>query len=106
MLKELVQHIQKTTQPLILDVGGSKFSITGDGRATEIRPAIDHPETLTLHSLDALVKLVRTEAAKAAKPIYITVPDHLTVRCFGQPESGARFFRQVYYEVRATGRTP
>ena len=35
-------------------------------------------------------------------PLYITIPDHLTVRCFGQPDAGARFFRQVYYEAHAT----
>lgn len=35
-------------------------------------------------------------------PLYITIPDHMTVRCFGQPDVAARYFRQVYYEARAT----
>ncbi len=102
MLKEFIAHIQKTTQPLIQQVGGSTFAVSSDGNAREIRPAIDHPDTLALHSLDALVKLVQTEAAKTAKPLYITIPDHLTARCFGQPRAEARFFRQVYYEAKAT----
>lgn len=102
MLKEFIEHIQKTTQPLIQQVGNSTFAIGSDGCAEEIRPTIDHPDTLPLHSLDALVKLVRTEASKAENPLYITIPDHLTVRCFGQPQPDARFFRQVYYEARAT----
>ena len=51
---------------------------------------------------EALVKLVRTEACKAETPLYITIPDHLTVRCFGQPQPEARFVRQVYYEAKAT----
>ncbi len=107
MLKEFIEHIQKTTQPLIQTIdpeidNGSTFAVTSDGKAVELRPAIDRPETLPLHSLDALVKLVQTEAAKTAEQLYITVPDHLTVRCFGQPDADARFFRQVYYEAKAT----
>lgn len=106
MLKEFIEHIQNTTQPLIWNLdpeidSGSTFAITGDGKAVELRPAIDHPDTIDLHSLDALVKLVRTEASKAASPLYITIPDHLTVRCFGQPDADARFFRQVYYRAHA-----
>ena len=51
--------------------------VTGDGKAVELRPTIDHPDTLPLHSLDALVKLVQTEAIKMADaaaltPLYIT----------------------------------
>jgi len=102
MLKEFIEHIQKTTQPLIQQVGDSTFAIGSDGSAEEIRPDIDHPDILPLHSLDALVKLVRTEASKAETPLYITIPDHLTVRCFGQPQLSARFFRQVFYEAKAT----
>ena len=57
---------------------------------------------MPLHSLDALVKLVQTEAAKVAKTLYITIPDHMNVRCFGQPDPNVRFFRQMYYEAEAT----
>ncbi len=102
MLKEFIEHIQKTTQPIVKHVGDSLVAINGSGNAMEIRPTIDHPDTLTLHSLDALVKLVRTEAAQAEAPLYITIPNHLTARCFGRPQSEARFFRQVYYEANAT----
>lgn len=102
MLKEFIAHIQKTTQPIIQQIGGSTFAINGDGRAVEIRPSIDHPGTLPLHSLEALVRMVQTEAANMAAPLYITIPDHLTVRCFGQPDPDARYFRQVYYEAKAT----
>ncbi len=102
MLKEFIEHIQKTTQPIIREIGSATFAVTADGEANEIRPTIDHPDTLPLHSLDALVKLVRTEASQAETPLYITVPDHLTVRCFDRPQPNARFFRQVYYEAHAT----
>lgn len=102
MLKEFIEHIQKTTQPLIQQVGDSTFAIGSDGSAEEIRPTIDRPDTLPLHSLEALVKMVQTEAANMAAPLYITVPNHLTVRCFGQPDPDTRYFRQVYYEAKAT----
>ena len=102
MLKEFIAHIQKTTQPIIHQVGGSTFAISGDGGAKELRPTIYHPDTLPLHSLEALVKMVQTEAVNMDTPLYITVPNHLTVRCFGQPMPDARYFRQVYYEAKAT----
>lgn len=102
MLKEFIEHIQKTTQPIIEKIYGSAFCVTHDGDVNEIRPIIDHPDTLALHSLEALVKLVQTEAAIIDTPLYITIPNHLTVRCFGQPDADARFFRQVYYEAKAT----
>lgn len=103
MLKEFIEHIQDTTQPLITTVDGSTFAVTGDGKAMELLPEIFYPETLTLHSLDALVKMVKTEALNAANgPVYIMVPDHMTVSCFTQPDYDFRGFRQVFYEVKAT----
>lgn len=102
MLKEFIEHIQKTTQPLITTVGKSTFRVTAEGDVEEILPTIFHPDTLPLNSLDALVKLVRTEASEMDTPLYITIPDHQTVRCFGQPDAAERYFRQVYYEVHAT----
>ena len=102
MLKEFIAHVQKTTQPIIQQIDGSTFVIRGNSGAEEILPAIHHPDTLPLHSLEALVKMVQTEAANMATPLYITIPDHMTVRCFGQPDPDARYFRQAYYEVKAT----
>lgn len=102
MLKEFIEHIQKTTQPQIRTIDNKIFAIAADGSANEIRPAIDHPATLNLHSLDALVKLVRTEAARVEELLYITVPDHMCVRCFGHPHQEERWYRQTYYEVKAT----
>lgn len=102
MLKEFIEHIQKTTQPLVREVGNSAFCITAAGDVIEILPEIPNPDTLTLNSLDSLVKMVLSEACKREKPLYITIPDHMTVRCFGQPQNEARYFRQVYYTANAT----
>lgn len=102
MLKEFIEHIQKTTQPVIHQVEGSTFVVSGFGDVEELYPAIYHPDTLSLSSLEALVTMVRTEAEHVTEPLYITIPSPLTVRCFGQPEPDARYFRQVYYEAKAT----
>lgn len=103
MLKAFIEHIQKTARPLIETVGGSTFRITSDGDVKEILPTIFHPDTLPLNSLDALIKMVKTEAPRYTKtPLYITIPDHLKVQCFTQPDPDKRCFRQVYYEANAT----
>ena len=102
MLQKFIEHIQKTTQPLITEVDGSTFCINSDGDVKEILPTIFHPSTLPLNSLDALIKMVKTEASEQDAPLYITIPDHTTVRCFGQPDASERYHRQVYYEANAT----
>lgn len=102
MLQKFIEHIQKTTQPLITEVDGSTFRITSDGDVKEVLPTIFHPDTLPLNSLDALIKMVKTEASEQDTPLYITIPDHMTVRCFGQPDAAERYHRQVYYEANAT----
>ena len=102
MLKEFIEHIQKATQPQIQNIDGVAFAITHDGMVEEILPTIFHPSTLKLNSLDALVKLVKTEASEMDTPLYITIPDHMTVRCFGQPNEEEQYYRQVYYETAAT----
>lgn len=102
MLQKFIEHIQKTTQPLITEVDDSTFRITSDGDVKEILPTIFHPDTLPLNSLDSLIKMVKTEASEQDAPLYITIPDHMTVRCFGQPDASERYHRQVYYEANAT----
>lgn len=103
MLKEFIDHIQNTTKPEIRNVDGATFCITSDGCAKEIRPTIDHPETLDLNSLDALVKLVKTEADELSEStLYITIPSHATVNCFNQPNPEKRYHRQMFYVAHAT----
>lgn len=63
MLKECIEHIQKSTQPIIQQVGDSTFAIVSDGGAVEIQPTIDHPDTLLLHSLEAQLADLVTSGA-------------------------------------------
>lgn len=102
MLKECIEHIQKTALPKIEEIGGATFAICADGTVEEIRPIIDHPDTLSLGSLDALVKMIRTEALKYAGPLFITIPTHTTVHCFAEPQFSERCYRQFWYIATAT----
>lgn len=103
MLKEAIEYIQKTAaRPFIQEVDGHSYLIDKDGACDEIHPDLFLPETLELQSLDALVKLVRTEATEDDTPIYITIPNHLQVRCFGQPDLELRNRRKFYYHTVAT----
>lgn len=76
------------------------------GKSASLPPKAILPDTLPLNSLDALVQLVKTEfpyrLEEDRTALYITIPDHLTVRCFGHPDCGQRAVRPVYYEACAT----
>lgn len=82
MLKEAIEKIVSLAAPTIREIEGSVFRITQDGDVSEIHPKPVYPSTLKLNSLDALVKMIRTEGAIHGFPLYITVPTHLSVRCF------------------------
>lgn len=101
MLKEAIEKILDIATPTILDREDGTFAVSAD-KVTQIRPELDVPATIKLTSLDALIKLVRTEASKKESPLYITIPSHLCVTCFGQPNKAVREYRQVYYNVEAT----
>lgn len=105
MLKEAIEKIEDMAKPVMQVIGDATFAITTDGEAHEIRPIIDHPETLDLTSLDALVKMIQTFDAKNITPqrLYIAIPDHLTVSCFTHCSGkDDHYFRQRLYTVNAT----
>ena len=101
MLKAAIEKILEIAQPKIIEECGEQFAVTHDG-VKQIRTELDFPATLPLNSLDALIKLVRTEAVGEESPLYITVPSHTKVQCFGHPISDLRWHRQDYYVVHAT----
>ena len=103
MFKEAIQHIQETAaRPFLQEIDGVTYLIDREGQYQQVKPELEYQEELALTSLDALVKLVRTEASKQEYPLYITIPDHLTVVCFGQPDSELHFRRISYYRAKAT----
>ncbi len=102
MLKAAIEKIQKMAKPEIRVIEDRTFAISDD-EIKEIRPTLDIADCLPLCSLDAMVKMVKTEAlVKHDPPLYIMIPDHLHVRCFSQPNSELRCYREIFYEASAT----
>lgn len=103
MLKEAIEKIESMAQPILKEISGETYVITGD-EIRQVRPVIDFPKNLDLNSLDALVKMIQTGDADTITPkrLYITVPDHMTVSCFTHCDSEKRNVRQVLYTVHAT----
>lgn len=103
MIKEAIQHIQETAnKPFLREIKGETYIIDQGGLYQQIKPDLEYPQELTLTSLDALVKMVKTEASEMDAPLYITIPDHLTAICFGQPDAELRYDRVSYYRAKAT----
>ena len=104
MLKEFIEHIQKTAQPIIRETADAVYAITASGEAKKVTALPCPPDTITLTSLDALVKMVQTEAAivEPNRPLFVTIPDHLTVQCFSRFDVTDNNHRQTYYIAKAT----
>ncbi len=102
MLKAAIEKIVSLATPVMTEAEGRTFCVGTDG-AKEVRPALDYAERITLNSLDSLIKMIKTEALNLHPvPLYITIPNHLTVDCFTQPNSDLRFLRQFLYQAKAT----
>ena len=82
---------------------GVKRTLNKNGEAQEIIPEAVYQSCLSLNSLDALVQMVKTEGTCADRPdkLYLSVKDHMTVTCFGQPQHDLRDERITYYEAQA-----
>lgn len=105
MLKEAIEKIEELAKPEIYDVEGHTYAVGKDGEAREIIPEAVYPDCLALNSLDALVRMVRTEGVRGdrrdAEKLYLSVKDHMTVTCFGHPQADLREARIFYYEAQA-----
>lgn len=103
MLKAAIEKIQELCAPSLFQVDGHNFLADKDGGYTEVKPDLEMVENIHLSSLDALVKFVKTEAVKRyVEPVYITIPDHKTVKCFTYPFDHLRQNREYLYTADAT----
>lgn len=102
MLKEAIEKIASMATPRLEVIGNGTFMIGPNG-AEELRPELDQVATITLNSLDALVKMVKTELGNSyGAPLFIQIPSHTKVVAFTVPNFKARCLRTVPYEVKAT----
>ena len=81
MLKEALQYILDGMRPETQDLCGRAYVITPSGAQEVIETPIV-PATLQLHSLDSIVKMIRTEA--------IHLADANSLRCSAPPSARLR----------------
>lgn len=102
MLKEALQYILDGMRPETQDLCGRAYVITPSGAQEVIETPIV-PATLQLHSLDSIVKMIRTEAihlADANTPaLFVNIPSPTNVTCFSQPDFTQRCVRAVFYSA-------
>ncbi len=104
MLKEAIEKIVSLAGPKTFEADGHTYIADDEGVYYEVAPNVYGPEAITLRSLDAVVKMVKTEALRqeGAVPVYITVPTHLRVEVFRSPlDADERYFRPVLYRAEA-----
>jgi len=104
MDREVIEKIEQLANPLVhRSDDGYEFVISKEGGVEEIRLALDVQKTILLTSLDALVKMIKTEALEQhAAPLYIAVSKFNSLICFKRPDPERRFIREMLYEVEAT----
>lgn len=103
MLKEAIEKIVSLAGPKTFTAGEKTFIADNEGTYQEVLPEVYGPREIKLRSLDAVVKMVRTEAlARDEGIVYITVPTHLKVEVFRSPmDVEDRYFRPVLYQAEA-----
>lgn len=101
MLKAAIEKIAAMAMPEVHTIEGGTFVIGPDG-ASQVRAHLDITPTLTLNSLDALVKMVRIEGIEGDDPLYITIPAPTVVRTYTSPRDFLREQRHAPFEVQAT----
>lgn len=101
MLKAAIEKIQELCAPKVVDVEGVSYLIDENGY-TQIKKKLEYPSCIDLSSLDALVAFIKTEAVNRYSQVYITIPDHMTVKCFTQPYKDLREDRVYLYKATAT----
>lgn len=103
MLKAAIEKIQEMCyKPQRFDIDGHHYFTDRDGLVNEIKPDLEMRESINLTSLDALIKIVKTEAVKDYSLLYVTVSTHNAVKCFTNPSENLRWNREYLYTASAT----
>ena len=101
MLKEAIQYVLENMRPEAQNLGNRAYIITQKGAQEVIETPIA-PDTVPLHSLDSIVKMIRTEAIHLADvntpALFVNIPSPTNVVCFSQPEYEQRCHRTLGFE--------
>ena len=103
MLKAAIEKIESMVEPTVYEMDGHAYVLNSDGQINEIMPEVIVPKSKQLNSLDALVKMVKTEAVLMWDKVYINIPSHLSVTAFTNIwDCDLMYERPTVYEARAT----
>lgn len=107
MLKAAIEKIaEMAMKPEVVTRDGHDYVIDAEGAYAELKPDIEQPDTMFLHSLSSVVQMVKREALKefydGKFPLFITVPKHDEVRVFTTPLAEERYYRPILYKAAAT----
>lgn len=99
MIRDAIEKIESMSGRMVREINGVFYQITGDGY-NQIVPEVVMPETLTVFSLDALVKLIKSEGIKKDNPLYVSVCDAEEVIVYGDARGeDDRYKRPNYYRA-------
>lgn len=102
MLKEAIEKIVSLADPMVKEVNGKAYVFCKDGNFMPVESDLEMVQEITLTSLDAMVKFVTSEATRLTDSIlYLTIPNHLTVKCFTSPDVECKNLRTGLYEAKA-----
>lgn len=79
MLAKMIDKIVSLKETKTFQIDGQTYT---DGQLNIVRPPKMEPASIQFHSLDAIVKMVRTELEQIGKRLYISVDDYNGVTVF------------------------
>ena len=79
MLKAFVEKLEKMAGPKTFEIEGKTFA---SQQLEEIKPAKDVPTAIRVNGLDSICKLVRHEAEKVGRKLFVQVQTYNEVRVF------------------------
>lgn len=103
MLEAAIEKIESMSRPIFHEKDGHLYIADRDGNTNEILPEVIVPMPKQLNSLDALVKMVQTEAVLMWDKVYINIPSHLSVTAFTNIwDCDLLYERPTIYTAQAT----
>ena len=97
MLKQFAQFLSEMKETKIFEVDGKNF--TNDPDLEEIIPHVDRPSLMTVSSLDAVCKLVRTEIERNVCPLFVCAEKYNEVAVYSTYRDD--YTRDTIYMARA-----
>lgn len=83
MIKEAIEKILDISRAEVKEINGENYVVTRGGME-RVKPVDYVPAAVTVHSLDAVVELIRQENDKLPSPLFVHVDRHDTVNVYSE----------------------